>query len=67
MGNFNERQTFQVSGMQIPGIGAVGVTSDQHPADASATGQGGYKIPPAWWGPIFLIVGFLIVRYLMED
>ena len=35
--------------------------------DEKAKTMEAYKIPPAIWMVLFLVVGYLIVRYVIED
>lgn len=59
----NSVVSINLSDLVPPGRGAVIEDgTDQGPQEASA-----YKIPPVIWMVIFLTVGYLGVRMLMED
>lgn len=64
----NPFATFAPSGMSVlGGMGVTGSTTDDHPIQAQNGDNGGYKIPPVVWPILFVVLGYLIVRWIMED
>lgn len=55
----------QVVTIGFPG-GDYGDSKDQVPVVSTAV-EAAYKVPPAVWCVVFLIVGYIGIRWIMED